>query len=538
MIAALVPAAQLYANVSDRGGMETALLEKQDTPPRLSQETEGYLPQDLALCSTEEARALLSYENAVKMRVLPLAIVRGSTSPRLHCVVADGSDEILRTLQFLTDLEPLCSDCDGAVVDEAIVKAYRGRDPTLRLAVEKVSQRVMTAEPRPLFVTPQATGDSAQFLSALLEFSVARGASDLHLCPSPQGAFMRLRIDGELLTQEEHHYPKEVHKQIVSRLKVIAGLDISSTLLPQDGSCVVPVGNTAKSIRLSTLPTVYGESVVIRFLYSRKLPRLATIGMDPITMDLLKKASNRTSGVVLLTGPTGSGKTTTMYCLALEAQHRGRNVVTVEDPVEAPLPGMVQVQVKEQQGLDYPRAIRSVLRHDPDVILIGEMRDPMSAKIALTAALTGHLTISSLHMGSALQALDRLRSFDLSAKECVQAVSLVINQRLVPRLCPACKIIDSRGAERFKRTIYQSVGCASCSGTGFDGRVLVTEALDLLSPAVKEAYSRTQTIHEAMHAIPSSAFIPWTHALEYHLSRGEVSASQVQDFVDEEMLAD
>jgi type IV pilus assembly protein PilB len=227
-----------------------------------------------------------------------------------------------------------------------------------------------------------------------------------------------------------------------------------------------------------------------------------------------------------------------MYSLALEAQHRGRNVVTVEDPVEAPLPGMVQVQVRESQGLDYPRAIRSILRHDPDVILIGEMRDATSARIALTAALTGHLTISSLHMGSALQALDRLRSFELSAKECVQGVSLVLNQRLSPRLCSACKIADPQGSQKFKRPIYQAVGCNSCSGTGFGGRVLITEALDLLSPTVKEAYGSTRTIREAMTAIPPSAFIPWTRSLEYHLSRGDLSARQVQEFVDEEMVTE
>jgi type II secretory ATPase GspE/PulE/Tfp pilus assembly ATPase PilB-like protein len=385
---------------------------------------------------------------------------------------------------------------------------------------------------------PHAIGDSAKFLATLLEFAVARGASDLHLCPSEQGAFVRLRIDGELLTQEHHHYPGEAHAQMVSRLKVLSGLDIACKHLPQDGACTVAVGNTAKSIRLSTLPTVHGESVVIRFLYARRLPQLSTLGVEPMTMALLRKAIHKTGGVILLTGPTGSGKTTTMYSVALELQNHGRNVVTVEDPVEAPLPGMVQVQVRETQGLDYPRAIRSVLRHDPDVILIGEMRDAVSARIALTAALTGHLTISSLHMGSALQGLERLRSFEIPARECVQGISLILNQRLVPRLCRACKVVDPHGSERFKRTIFQPAGCAICGGTGFDGRVLITEALDLLSPMAKDAYGDARTFREAISAIPSSAFIPWTQALEYHLTRGDLSSRQVQEFVDEEMALD
>ena len=518
--------------------MDTALIEMQDTALPLDLEGNAYSPHDLALCSTDEARALLPYENAVRMRVLPIAIVGQGTSARLQCALAERSDDVVRSLRFLTDLVPLCSLCDGEVIDEAIVRAYRGQERGIRQTIEKLAASISTTPPAERLSPPQPKGDSAQFLNTVLEFAVARGASDLHLCPSSQGAFLRLRIDGELLTQEQHHYPRETQEQMVSRLKVLAGLDIACKHLPQDGACVVTIGNTAKSIRVSTLPTVHGESVVIRFLYSRRLPRLSALDMEPTTLALVRKAINRTNGVVLLTGPTGSGKTTTMYSLALELQHHGRNVVTVEDPVEAPLPGMVQVQVRDPHGLDYPRAIRSVLRHDPDVIVIGEMRDPVSARIGLTAALTGHLTISSLHMGSALQALDRLRSFDLSARECVQGVSLVLNQRLSPRLCARCREVDRTGSEKFKRTVYQPVGCSTCGGTGFDGRVLITEALDLLAPLIKDAYARAETTREAMNAIPSSAFVPWTRALEYHLSRGHMSARQVQEFVDEEMSPD
>ncbi|MEN9845280.1 MAG: hypothetical protein RIS36_427 [Pseudomonadota bacterium] len=518
--------------------METSLTDTHDSLPPFNQGEERYSPHDLAMFSTEEARDLLSYENAIKMGVLPLAVIRGDSSTRLHCVLAERSDEVLQSLRFLTDAEPLCSLCPREIVDEAIVKAYRGYDDGIWSNIERLSHSACDSRDAKKLSTVQAIGDSAQFLNLLLEFAVARGASDLHLCPSPDGAFLRIRVDGDLMTQEQRHYPRETHEQMVSRLKVLAGLDIACKHLPQDGACVVTVGNTVKSIRLSTLPTVSGESVVIRFLYARRLPRLSTLGMEPITLALVRRAICRTNGVVLLTGPTGSGKTTTMYSLALELQRCGRNVVTVEDPVEAPLPGMVQVQVRDAQGLDYPRAIRSVLRHDPDVILIGEMRDPVSAKIGLTAAVTGHLTISSLHMGSALQALDRLRSFDLSARECVQGVSLVLNQRLSPRLCQRCKVVDVHATERFKRTIYQPAGCASCGTTGFDGRVLVTEALDLLSPIVKEAYSRAESIQEAINVIPSASFVPWTRSLEYHLYRGEISARQVQEFVDDELTID
>jgi type II secretory ATPase GspE/PulE/Tfp pilus assembly ATPase PilB-like protein len=226
-----------------------------------------------------------------------------------------------------------------------------------------------------------------------------------------------------------------------------------------------------------------------------------------------------------------------MYSLALELQNRGLNVVSVEDPVEAPIPGMVQVQVHERQGLDFPRAIRSVLRHDPDVILIGEMRDAVSAHMALTAAVTGHLTISSLHMGSALQALERLRTFDITARESAQAISLVLNQRLIPKLCCRCKVVDTEAQEMFKKrvTLYAPGRCPACGESGYDGRVLVSEALDLQSREVKDIYSKTTSAHEALTSLPSEAFVPWTVALEYHLSKGDISVSQVQSFVDEEM---
>lgn len=515
--------------------MDSSLIDNETCTPPLRVDGRPCSPHELALRSTDEARALLPYENAIKMRAIPLALVREGTSLRLHCVVANDSPELRRALHFVTDVEPLCSVGAADVIDEAIIKAYLSQDRRVRDDIERLT-RTRAQDPATVNASfPEPTGDAAKFLATLVEFAVAQGASDLHLCPSPQGAFIRLRIDGELLTQAEHHYPGAVHEQVVSRLKVLAGLDIACRHLPQDGSCVLPVGNTTKSVRVSTLPTVHGESVVMRLLYSRRLPRLSALGVEPVTMARLRTALTKTSGIILLTGPTGSGKTTTMYSLALELQHRGRNVVTVEDPVEAPLPGMVQVQVREGQGLDYPRAIRSVLRHDPDVILIGEMRDPISARIALTAAVTGHLTVSSLHMGSALQALERLRSFDISARESVQGVSLVVNQRLIPRLCAACKVVDMESTTRFNRTLYTPIGCQRCDGTGFEGRVLITETLDVMSAAVKEAYSGSKSMSEALSAIPASAFIPWTRALEFHLTSGDISPRQVQEFVDEEM---
>lgn len=493
--------------------------------------------RDLALCSTEEARALLPYESAVRLAVLPIALTNTNNTSRIHCAVAHDGVQIAQAVRFLTDREPILTPVPREVVEAALVSAYLASGERVVSDIRRLSHARDAGARLSASDLPKPTGDAAKFLTTILEFSVARGASDLHLCPSPQGAFLRIRVDGELLTRDSEHYPRALHEQLVSRLKVLAGLDIACKQLPQDGACALAIGPSTRSIRLSTLPTVDGESVVVRFLYARKLPQLSLLGLEPVAMSLVKAAILKSQGVLLLTGPTGSGKTTTMYSLALELQNRGLNVVSVEDPVEAPIPGMIQVQVHERQGLDFPRAIRSVLRHDPDVILIGEMRDGVSARMALTAAVTGHLTISSLHMGSALQALERLRAFDISARESAQAISLVLNQRLIPKLCHRCRVVDTKAQDRFKKsvTLYAPVGCPACGESGYDGRVLVSEALDLQAREVKDIYSKTSSTYEALASLPNGVFVPWTVALEHHLSRGNISFSQVQSFVDEEM---
>jgi general secretion pathway protein E len=193
---------------------------------------------------------------------------------------------------------------------------------------------------------------------------------------------------------------------------------------------------------------------------------------------------------------------------------------------------MVQVQVREAQGLDYPRAIRSVLRHDPDVIMIGEVRDSMSATIALGAASSGHLTISSVHMPSALHIFERLRSFSIDAGSVANSVSVVLNQRLLPKLCERCKEVEQRGP---CGVTHKANGCGACGDTGFSGRVLVTELLDLQSPEVKEISGRAGSIRELLERIPSAAYVPWTSSLQHHLLAGHISAAQVDAFVEEEM---
>ena len=489
--------------------------------------------RDLALCSSEEARSLLSCQDALAHMTLPIAIHRKRDRLLLRVVLADDSPLILNKLRFLCGIEIVATAISEEILKEAIPIAYFGSDHRLRGFIERIAQTEVAVS-RTCNV-PQPRGDAARFITALLEYAAVRGASDLHLAPGAAGVMVKIRIDGTLLVLEECPYAAIFHEQVVARLKVLASLDISVKRLPQDGALVFSVGESQRSARISTLPTVYGESVVVRIARAESIPPLVRLGIEPIGLGLLRRALLRHEGLVLLTGPTGSGKTTTMYSSVLEIDRGGRNVVTVEDPVESKLSGIVQVQVCLEQGLDYSRAIRSVLRHDPEGLLIGEVRDKTSALMALEAASTGHLTLSSLHVGSCLDVIRRLELLGVSKAQSIHPLALILNQRLLPKLCAACRCFDAAAPSALQGVAYRPLGCDACSDSGYRGRVLVTEILDLQSRQTKDACYRAATSAELLELLPGGVFIPWTESLQHHLMKGDISLAQVEGFVEDEM---
>ena len=499
-----------------------------------------FTAHDVAMCSSEEARTFLASSEAIALTALPLAIVRGRSHLLLHVAAPSDSETLRAKLRFLCGLDVAVTTVPGGILEQAIPKAYFGSELRLRQYLDRIAVAKTTKKEAPstekVLGVPVAKGDAAQFLTAMLEFAAVRGASDLHLSPGDDGVVVRMRIDGELCSIEGNPYAKTFHEQAVSRLKVLAALDVTNRRLPQDGSFTFMVGAAQRSARVSTLPTVHGESVVIRLLDCQTIPELSSLGIEPTTLLVLRAALDRTEGLILLTGPTGSGKTTTMYSAVRELARRGRNVVTVEDPVESPLADAVQVQVCTEQGLDYPRAIRSVLRHDPDVLLIGEMRDGVSASMALDAASTGHLTFSSLHVGSSLQAISRLEVLGVPRARSIPPVAVIVNQRLIPKLCGACKQPDGDSRSARVGTVYRPVGCDSCGKSGYRGRVLITEVLDIQSQRAKDACYRAATTSELLDLLPVGASIPWTDSLQYHLIRGDISLAQVEHFVSAEMV--
>lgn len=342
-----------------------------------------------------------------------------------------------------------------------------------------------------------------RLVDALLKEALSRRASDIHLEPSEQGLRIRLRTDGEL--HELLTLPKVLSSVVAARLKILAELDICEKRVPQDG-CIrlrSPKGADA-DFRMSTMPCVFGENVVLRVLCRDNLNNtLDQVGMPQRELRLLRHALSKPDGAVLVTGPTGSGKTTTLYAALTELNKPERCIFTAEDPVEGTLRGIVQIQVNSSVGLTFAPILRSLLRQDPDVIMIGEIRDKETIEIATRAALTGHLVLSTLHTNDTASTVERMLDMGVEPYLITAAVDLIIAQRLVRRICPDCKTevqiapdvlhrLGCHAAAVESATVYQGRGCAKCADTGYRGRIALFEAMPL-SSEIKEHILRGTT---------------------------------------------
>jgi type II secretory ATPase GspE/PulE/Tfp pilus assembly ATPase PilB-like protein/8-oxo-dGTP pyrophosphatase MutT (NUDIX family) len=338
---------------------------------------------------------------------------------------------------------------------------------------------------------------------------IATGASDIHLEAGESGIAVRYRIDGML--KEVMVLPKAVGVPLVSRIKIMSQMDIADRLRPQGGRARVAINGARVDLRVSTLPASHGEKVVIRILDSRAALRsVESLGLDPVDGPRMQKLLDVREGLILVTGPTGSGKTTTLYAALRLLQHRGVNIITVEDPVEYRIPGIVQVQIHEKAGLTFASALRSVLRQDPDVVLIGEIRDRETAAIAIQASLTGHLVFATLHTNDACSSIVRLTDLGVDPVKLAGALKGVVAQRLIRRLCPVCRQVANAGVPRRlvstipeDSMIYVSMGCKNCSMTGYAGRVAVTEVL-VATPEIERAIAAGDSAERLVAAARSS----------------------------------
>ncbi len=333
----------------------------------------------------------------------------------------------------------------------------------------------------------------------IIEKAARQRASDIHIEPMETYIRVRYRIDGALY--ERMRYSPSVLSSIIARIKIIGGMDISEKRKPQDGRITQMVDRVEYDIRVSILPTVYGEKVVMRLAMKTALNReKSQLGLKPYEMEQLDYILKNPHGIILVTGPTGSGKSTTLYTALSELNTEDVNIITVEDPVEANIDGINQVQTNNKADLTFASALRSILRQDPDIIMIGEIRDQETASIAVQASITGHLVVSTLHTNSTAATVTRLEDMGLESYLIADSVVGIIAQRLVRRLCPACKKAKEATEEEKKLlnvpenqplTIYEPCGCPQCSETGYKGRIGVYEIMKM-SPALRRIISKRE----------------------------------------------
>ena len=376
-------------------------------------------------------------------------------------------------------------------IRERLEEVYRPENVVSRLLVGMEESEVTQLEDEPAEELAASAEEASQrpivrLVDLLLSDGILSRASDIHVEPSEGGVVVRYRIDGVL--RQVMKIPRTAGLPLISRLKIMSSLDIADRLRPQDGRARVSVNGSPVDLRVSTLPATLGEKVVIRILNAAAtVLSLESLGMHPDERTTIASLLDNKEGIILVTGPTGSGKTTTLYSCVRMVQNEGVNIVTVEDPVEYRMGNnIVQVQVNEKAGLTFAAALRSILRQDPDVVLLGEIRDQETARIAVQASLTGHLVLSTLHTNDAPNAVTRLIDMGLESYKLASALRGIIAQRLMRRLCPTCKERNTGEIpERLRRfipdgvTLYRSVGCPDCAMTGFRGRFSIVEVLTM-----------------------------------------------------------
>ena len=414
--------------------------------------------------------------------------VRAATGQQVKCVVAERSD--LRA---------------------AIDRYHRadGELSELRSELEEVaSSDLVVAQPNE---PKEDDAPIVRFVNLLISQGIQDMASDIHIEPGEYDMGVRYRIDGVM--HEMQRAPKNIQNGVISRLKIMADIDIAERRRPQDGRMSVSHGGRKIDLRVATLPTVWGEKVVMRILDNSSTGmHMEDLQLLPRNLEVYKKSYSKPYGMILITGPTGSGKSTTLYTTLTAVARPEINVITVEDPVEYRMKGINQVQVNPKAGLTFASALRSILRSDPDVVLLGEIRDHETAQIAIEASLTGHLVLSTLHTNDAPSAVTRLIEMDIEPFLVGSALDCVVAQRLARRLCDRCKQSYQHDPYELTQlnvgydpatpppTLYRPIGCTNCSKTGYRGRIAIHEVMTVTEDIERLAVSRASSAEIGRHA--------------------------------------
>ncbi|MBU2103350.1 MAG: ATPase, T2SS/T4P/T4SS family [Candidatus Omnitrophota bacterium] len=390
------------------------------------------------------------------------------TGCEINAVVAIKAD-IMNAIDSFYGKEKIFRDAIGAVgEDGGTLQEISSLETDLSL-----DKLVAQAEEAPI----------VKLVDLIIRQAIEEKASDIHVEPQHNKVVLRYRIDGILY--EIPSPSPSVYAALTSRIKILSKMDIAEKRLPQDGGFMVKIGERLIDLRVSSLPTIYGEKIVLRILDKSRVPLdLAKLGFLPQELEMIRKGIASSYGLVLLTGPTGSGKSTTLYAALSEIKSSTLNILTVEDPVEFRLEGINQVQVKSEIGLTFANALRCFLRQDPDIILVGEVRDLETAEISIRSALTGHLVLSTLHTNDAVSTITRLMDIGIPGYLVMSGLRLIVAQRLLRKLCPHCKEPYEiqkgelfRGAELQSSVVYKAKGCDKCNFIGYKGRTVTAEVI-------------------------------------------------------------
>jgi len=432
----------------------------------------------------EEAVALLPESVARRYNAVPVRVENGS----LVVAVADPTNILAHDdlrLALGTDLRIVVTD--AAQLEDAMGRRYQ---MTTLGSVETFSSAAWRADEDDERVQLDDTAPAIMFVNDVISRALAHRASDIHFEPQADRLVVRVRVDG--VTRELTQIETSQQAAVIARLKVMGGLDIAQRRTAQDGRVGIKVGGHPMDLRIAVLPTTYGEQAVLRILQGTGTQgplALSDLGMDSDTEGILRRAIERPYGAIITVGPTGSGKTTTLYAALAVLNEPGRVIVTIEDPVEYQMPGAGQIEIDPPAGLTFARGLRTILRSDPDVILVGEIRDEETARIAMQAATTGHLVLSTLHAQSASSSIVRLKDMGVDPGLLAPSLNCIVAQRLARRLCVKCREpyaptdlerqrfdLDSMGNVE---QLYRPRGCDVCLQTGFEGRVALYEAMSV-----------------------------------------------------------
>jgi len=462
---------------------------------------------------SSEAMKLIPEELIKKHNILPLGMNNG----RLKLIISDPLNlDTMDVLRFRLNSELDCCLASpskiSSYIQESLEETKSEEDERLKHSIDataaelaEASQELQTEALRAEAAGGEDDGPIIRLVNLIIDNAYYMRASDIHVEPMADRVRIRYRVDGVCL--EKDNIPKNMQAQMITRLKILSGMDIAEKRLPQDGRIKRVIGGQDIDFRVSALPGNHGESVVLRILRPDAVNiGLESLGFEQDNYEQFQRIIRRPNGIFLVTGPTGSGKTTTLYAALQELNRPDKKIITAEDPVEYNFDGMNQCQVKEEIELTFDRILRAMLRQAPNIILIGEIRDGVVADIAIQAALTGHLVFSTLHTNDAPSAITRLIDMGVKPFLVASSIQAIMAQRLMRVICNDCKVVDEDMDPRYlrllnitpedieKHPVYKGTGCSKCQGTGFKGRIAIFEMVELNNEIRELAFEKAPTI--------------------------------------------